>query len=292
VAICARKPQELERARAHLSHLGEVRAVACDVTQRGQVEDMVALVEEELGPIDVLVNNAGIVQAGPHEHMTLDDYESAMAVHFWAMLHTTRAVLPGMRERGGGHIINLTSIGGRVSVPHMLPYCASKYAAVGYSRGLHAELAPQGIRVTTVCPLTMRTGSPRQGVFTGQPEAEFTWFLLTDSLPGLSMSARVAARRIVTAAARNKAEVMISLPAWAAATVVNLAPNLAARLLGLVAGFMPKPPPGPPVHRKGSELEHRLPPLVQKLAVLTRRAERRNNEVPRRAPAATPEPLH
>ena len=151
LAICARSAADLERARADLAARGaQVMAVPCDVTDRAQVNEMVALVRERFGPVEVLVNNAGIIQVGPIEVMTLADYEEAMRTHFWGPLYTTLAVLPDMRRRRDGRVVNISSIGGKISVPHLVPYSASKFALVGLSEGLRAELRTDNIFVTTV----------------------------------------------------------------------------------------------------------------------------------------------
>jgi NAD(P)-dependent dehydrogenase (short-subunit alcohol dehydrogenase family) len=177
VAICARDEAELERARRDLlRHGGTVLAIPCDVTDQNQVRTMVQAVLSHWRRVDVLINNAGTIQVGPAEHMTLEDYETAMRVHFWGPLYTTLAVLPDMRRRRQGRIVNISSIGGKVSVPHLLPYSASKFALVGFSAGLRAELAKDGIVVTTVCPGLMRTGSPHRAFFKGQHRAEHAWF--------------------------------------------------------------------------------------------------------------------
>ena len=94
----------------------------------------------------MLVNNAGIIQVGPLEHMTIDDFEEAMATHFWGPLFTILAALPHMRGRGGRRIVNISSIGGKIAVPHLLPYTASKFALTGLSEGLRAELAGRASR--------------------------------------------------------------------------------------------------------------------------------------------------
>src|SRR5439155_20405206 len=148
--------------------------------------EMVAVIEQRLGPTDVLVNNAGIIGIGPVDHMTLDDFQKAMAGNFYSALHCTLAVLPGMRGRRRGRIVNITSIGGKVSVPHLLPYSTSKFALVGLSEGLRAELAKDGITVTTVIPGLMRTGSPRQAEVKGQVEEELAWFSTSAASPLVS----------------------------------------------------------------------------------------------------------
>src|SRR5262249_21748751 len=158
-------------------------AVPCDVTDRKQADALVATVLARWRPIDVLVNNAGTICVGPQETMTEEDYREAMQTNFWGPLHMIEAVLPGMRQRRSGRIVNIASIGGKVSVPHLLPYSASKFALVGLSEGLRAELAKDGILVTTVCPGLMRTGSPRNATFKGQNTAEYAWFSISDSLP-------------------------------------------------------------------------------------------------------------
>jgi NAD(P)-dependent dehydrogenase (short-subunit alcohol dehydrogenase family) len=279
VVICARDALEVERARVELArHGGEVLGVPCDITERAQVEEMLTLVEERFGPVEVLVNNAGIIHVGPMEAMTLDDYEQAMGTHFWAPLQLTLSVLPGMRERGKGHVINISSIGGRISIPHLLPYTASKYALVGLSRGLRAELSKYGVQVTTVTPGLMRTGSPPNASFTGDASAEYLWFILGDSIPVLSLRARRAARRILQSAALGRAEVSLFLVPWLAMTLYNLAPGVGSRLSSLVDRLLPHAPVGPPERRHGTELK--LPRMVERLVVLTRRAALRNNEVP------------
>ena len=132
--------------------------------------------------------------------MTYDDYQQAMNVHFWGALHCTEAVLPDMRRRQCGRIVNIASIGGLIAVPHLAPYSASKFALVGYSDALRAEVAKDGIRVTTVCPGLMRTGSAINALMKGRHDAEFAWFAALSSMPVVSISANRAARKIVEAA--------------------------------------------------------------------------------------------
>jgi NAD(P)-dependent dehydrogenase (short-subunit alcohol dehydrogenase family) len=242
VAICARDANELARAKADLEHRGgEVFTMTCDVTDRDDIQRLVATVRDELGPIDVLVNNAGVIDVGPMEHMTLADYDRAMATHFWGPLNLTLAVLPEMRARGEGRIVNITSIGGKMAVPHLLPYTASKFALVGLSEGMRAELAKDGIRVTTVVPGLMRTGSPPNATFKGRHRDEYRWFAIGDSLPITSMQAERAARKIITALRHDDPEVVLSVQAKLAVALHALAPSFTQRLLGLVNRFLPGP---------------------------------------------------
>ena len=158
VALLARNREELMRAKEQLGEDDNVLTIACDVAERALVRQAVEIVAHHFGRIDMLINNAGIIQVGPLQHMTYGDYHHAMNVHFWGALHCTEAVLPYMRQRRCGRIVNIASIGGLIAVPHLAPYSASKFALVGYSDAVRAEVAKDGIRVTTVCPGLMRTG--------------------------------------------------------------------------------------------------------------------------------------
>jgi NAD(P)-dependent dehydrogenase (short-subunit alcohol dehydrogenase family) len=240
LTLAARDPATLERARAGLAADGaEVLAVPCDVGDRARVEELARAAVERFGPVDVLVNNAGIIQVGPLETMTPDDFEEALRVHFWGPLYATLAVLPAMRERRQGRIVNISSIGGKLSVPHLLPYAASKFALTGLSEGLRAELARDGVAVTTVCPGLMRTGSPRNAFFKGRHRAEYAWFSLGDALPISSMGADRAARQIVAAARRGDAELILTWQAQLAARVHGLLPGLTADILAAVTRLLP-----------------------------------------------------
>ena len=125
VVICGRDRDTLERAQRELANQRvQTLAIPCDVTDRQQVSHLVRTINQRWHRVDVVVNNAGTITVGPMEVMTQSDYDEAMNLHFWAPLYTTLAVLPGMRERGEGRIVNIASIGGKISVPHLLPYSA------------------------------------------------------------------------------------------------------------------------------------------------------------------------
>jgi short-subunit dehydrogenase len=238
---------------------------------------MVEAVRQHLGPVDVLINNAGVISVGPAETMTLEDYEDAMKTHFWGPLYAMMAVLPGMRERRAGRIVNISSIGGKVGVPHLAPYCASKFALTGLSQALHAELAKDGIKVTNACPGLMRTGSPRNAMFKGRHRAEYAWFTISDSLPFTSISAERAARQILAACKRGEAEVVLSLPAIAAARFNALFPELTSDLMKLMAYMLPGPGGVGTERVKGKDSESVLAPSV--LTTLSDQAAVRNNEI-------------
>lgn len=278
LVICARDAEELEQARALLgAHGADVLAIVCDVSDAEQVREMVFRAEDRFGGVDVLVNNAGTIQVGPLETMTAEDFESAMGAHFKGPLNTCLAVVPGMRERGDGRIVNIASIGGRVAVPHLLPYAASKFALVGFSEGLRAELARDGVFVTTVCPGLMRTGSAINALFKGRHRAEYAWFAISDSIPLLSVSADRAARRIVEACRLGKPDLVLTPAAKLAALFHGVFPGTTASLLGLTNRVLPGAARGTGTRaltgRESESLATRL--LVAKGS---RRAELRNNE--------------
>lgn len=278
VAICGRDVDSLERARASISRIGaEVIALSCDVTDPSSVQALVADVRRQFGAIDILINNAGVIEVGPAELMSLADYEEAMGTNFWGMLHPTLAVLPEMRRRRTGRIVNITSIGGKLGIPHLLPYSASKFAAMGFSQGLRAEVAADGIEVVTVVPGLMRTGSPRNAIFRGQHRSEYAWFSISDALPGLSISAESAARRIVDACRRGDAEVLFPFTTRMAAVANAVAPGITANLLGVVDRLLPGPGGHPRERRRGAESQSWLSPSW--LTRLGDRAARKFNQM-------------
>jgi NAD(P)-dependent dehydrogenase (short-subunit alcohol dehydrogenase family) len=278
VVIGARNQDELDRAFDELAARGDwVMAIPCDVTDREQVQTMVDSVLERWGRIDVLINNAGTISVGPVETMTVEDYDSAMKTHFWGPLFAIQAVLPQMRERREGRIVNIASIGGKISVPHLVPYNASKFALVGLSEGLRVELAKDGVLVTTICPGLIRTGSPRQAYFKGQHRAEYAWFSISDSLPLVSMSARQAARKIIKACKRGEAQTILSVPAKLAVALHDLFPGMTAQILSLINRMLPKSGDVGRTAVQGKDSESFLSPSW--LTALGDSAANENNEI-------------
>jgi short-subunit dehydrogenase len=278
VAILARDAQELQRAEQSLRRQGgEVLAIACDVTDQQQVENALKGVREHFGPIDILINNAGWIAVGPLETMTLDDYRHSLNIHFWAPLYTSLAVLPEMRSRRQGRIVNISSIGGKISVPHLLPYSAGKFALAGFSEGLRSEALKVGIRVTTVYPGLMRTGSPRNATFKGKHRAEYAWFSISDALPPASIDAQRAAEQIVQACRRGNATLIISIPAKLAIKFHQLFPGASAALLGVVNRLLPSPGGVGTEGKLGKDSFSAVSPSL--LTSLNEKAAIRNNEV-------------
>lgn len=244
VALVARTRADLENARERLHEWVGQRPLIFegDVTDPGSVEHVLDGVVERCGGIDVLVNDAGVMTVGPRQQMTHEAFERSLATHVWGPLHTMQTAIPLMRRRGGGRIVNIGSIGGRLAFPHLLPYTVGKFALVGLSDGMRAELAREGIRVTTVSPGLMRTGSQLNAKVTGQHRRELAWFSVLGTLPVLSMSARRAARRIVKAIENGERELTLGLPAKLAVVIQALAPELTAATMSLVNRMLPAPP--------------------------------------------------
>jgi len=277
LTLCARNEEELDAAREELPRSSvAVETLHCDVTQQAQVIECVRKAREYFGPIDVLINNAGIINVAPLEEMRLEDFEIAMRTHFYGALYMTMEVLPEMRQRGAGRIVNISSIGGKIAVPHLLPYTASKFALTGFSEGLRNELQKDGISVTTVCPGVMRTGSHLQADFKGQNELEYAWFAGLCGIPGFSVSGEAAAHSILEACARGDAELIIGMPAKLAVILQGIAPELLALVNELVNQVLPGPGGIGTESAKGYASREATPSL---LTTLPDRAAVRNNEI-------------
>jgi NAD(P)-dependent dehydrogenase (short-subunit alcohol dehydrogenase family) len=241
VSICARGEEALERARTRLVARGaDVHAFRCDVADRAQVEAWVAEATARFGRVDVLVNNAGVISVGALQTQRVEDFAEVMDIHLWGTLYPTLAVLPGMLARGEGRIANITSIGGKVSVPLLVPYSASKFAAVGLSEGLRAELAPKGVLVTTVVPGLMRTGSYLAAYFKEPQQLTYSLFTPISATPLTTISARRAARKIVNAVRHGDPELILTAHANLVVRATGLAPGTMSRVLALVARVLPE----------------------------------------------------
>src|SRR5881296_2875758 len=240
VALIARDPEELARAKADLvPRGGKVLTIECDLLDAGQIESAVQKIIDRFGKIDVLINNAGIIEVGPLEHMTREDFERAMRLHFWAPFELISQIVPEMRIWGGGRIVNISSIGGKVAVPHMASYSASKFALTGFSDAIRAELARDNIHVTTVAPGLMRTGSHVNAKFKGRQDDEFAWFAASAGAPLISMNADRAARKILAACRRGQPSLTLTFAARGAILGNALFPNLTGYIMKLASRCLP-----------------------------------------------------
>jgi short-subunit dehydrogenase len=279
IAICARSIDQLRSAKIDLEKLSanKVLAIQTDLTNREEARDMVDQVVAHYGRLDVLINNAGIVQVGPLNSMTIEDFEDAMKTNFWAAVYTIFAAMPHFEKRGAGRVVNITSIGGKIPVPHLLPYTASKFAFTGFSEGLHTELKEKNILVTTVVPHLMRTGSPRNIIVKGSYEEEYTWFKASDSAPLLSQDVRKAAQKIISGIEYGDSEIYVGLTAKLAALVHGISPSFTSTFLTLANKFLPHHDGQPTPAKKGYEIEPKL--SGSKIGLMTDVEAIRNNEL-------------
>ncbi|WP_322028417.1 oxidoreductase [Paraburkholderia sp. J76] len=148
-----------EQARRNFEALSASRALAreLDVTDFDAIAGVVAEIEASVGPVDVLVNNAGYGHEGVMEESSLPEMRRQFDVNVFGAVAMMKAVLPFMRERGRGHILNITSMGGHITMPGVSYYCGSKFALEGISEALGKEVEPLGIGVTAVAPGSFRT---------------------------------------------------------------------------------------------------------------------------------------
>jgi len=249
VVLLARDTDELDRAKSDLDRFGtEVLTIPCDLLETAQIQSAVQQALQRFGRIDILINNAGIIEVGPLAHMQFKDFDHAMRLHFWAPYILEFLIVPQMRAKGGGRIVNISSIGGRIAVPHMVPYSVSKFALTGFSDAIRAELARDKIYVTTVTPGMMRTGSEIHAKFKGDHASEYRWFNLANKLPFTSISVERAARKIVNACRRGKPTLVMPATAYFIIAANALFPSLMARVMRNVNNFLP-----PQVSQDGDE---------------------------------------
>ena len=158
-----------------------VQAVAADLTDRAQVEALVARAEEAIGPLDIIVNNAGLEFGGSFLRMSPEELEAILDVNLLATMILTREALPGMQARGRGHIVNVASLAGKSSFPYLASYCATKHGVVGFTHSLRHEYGGEPVGFSAICPgfisrvgmygrLERQVGDPPRGVGTLPPE--------------------------------------------------------------------------------------------------------------------------
>lgn len=277
VAICARDQEELDKAASQIHAFGgNIATYQCDVSDKAAVEVMIREASAAFGKIDILINNAGIIQVGPMELMRPEEYEEALNIILWGAINTTLAILPQMKARQSGTVVNIVSIGGKVSVPHLLPYSVSKFALAGFSEGLHAALKKDNIQVTTVYPGLMRTGSHHNIDVLGEKQKEFGWFSILGTHPLLSVNAERAAATIINAFREGKAEIIIGFPAKALIRLHVLFPEFIAAMSSLINYLLPDAVGSKGDKAKGYESYSKYAPSI--LTTLGDKAAVANNE--------------
>ncbi|MFA0962306.1 SDR family NAD(P)-dependent oxidoreductase [Roseivirga sp. BDSF3-8] len=279
IAICARDEEELEAAHHQLRAHGawDVLTIQCDITRATDISNAVEKVSNYFHGLDVLINNAGQILVGPQENMSIKDYQELMKIHFYAPLRFMQAAIPLMEEQGEGRIINISSIGGKISFPHLLPYSTSKFALTALSEGMYTSLRKKNIIVTTACPGLMRTGSPRNSRVKGDYEKEYRWFKISDSLPVLSANAEKAAAKILKACRRGTPEIILTLPARLANFVYGISPSLMLRMFEYADSHMLPEGDGNSASSYGYETKYEKERTAW--TRLTDEAARKNNEM-------------
>ncbi|HYP74342.1 MAG TPA: SDR family NAD(P)-dependent oxidoreductase [Polyangiaceae bacterium] len=256
VAICARYEAELARAAAELRGLAEsiedasgghprVVTLRADVTQAHAANALIESAIRQLGCVDVLVNCAVDITIGPLEALTAEDYEQAFRGIFFAVYHPTMAVLPHMKARSFGRIVNVTSVAGKAPIPHNGTYVTGKFATTGFSAVCAAELRKYGIRVSTVLPPPLRNGAWLNASYKGLADQELCWFARALQSPLTSADPERAARAIVEAARWGDVERMVTPTSFLQARLHALWPSLSVALAAFLdARWMPASPPG------------------------------------------------
>jgi NAD(P)-dependent dehydrogenase (short-subunit alcohol dehydrogenase family) len=277
VVLIARDPDELARAKADLTRRGgTVLTIQCDLLDSGQIQSAVRQIIDRFGKIDILINSAGIIEVGPLEHMTREDFERTMRLHFWAPYELVSRIVPEMRTWGGGRIVNISSIGGKVAVPHLAPYSVSKFALTGFSDAIRAEFARDNIHVTTVAPGMMRTGSHVNAKFKGDHDIEFAWFATAAGAPLISMNADRAARKILAACRRGQPSLTLTMAARGAIVGNALFPNLTGYMMKIINRLLPGAAgEAGGESRAGAHVRRLTPSWLTRLAD---RATQKNNE--------------
>lgn len=171
--LAARREEPLAQVAQEVQNLGRTAlSVSCDVKDPQQVNTLVDKAIAQYGNIDVLVNNAGIYISGPVEQFSLEDWHQAIDTNLWGYIHTIHALLPHMIARSSGTIVNLASIGGKVPIPYLVPYCTSKFAVNGLTEAMHSELKPKGIHVCGIYPNVIRSSLMERAIFRGKDEED------------------------------------------------------------------------------------------------------------------------
>ncbi len=275
IAICARTEDQLKKAESELQVIGaQVLAIIVDLRDQNQAVEMIKTVESHFGGIDVVINNAGVMVVGPENVMEVSDYRQVMESNLWSALYTVKAVVPYFKMQGHGRIVNICSIGGKIAVPHMLPYSVSKFAMVGLSQGLSAELRKDNIHVTTVIPNLMRTGSPRNVSVKGDHEGEYAWFKIADSLPFVSQDSRQAAEQIIAALENGDRQLTLTWTAQLISAINGVTPGAITLLAEVANRFLPES--DNKTTKKGFESESDA--TMGKIGALTDAAAENNNQ--------------
>lgn len=290
--MAARDADELRRGAEWVEERtgATVSTAVCDVRDRDAVDAMVQQADSRQGGLDVVIANAGVIQVAPVASIDSGAFEDAMATIFGGTVNTAMAALPRLyRSDSGGRLCLIGSVGGLLTVPHLLPYSCAKAAVGALGEGLRAETADKNVSVTTVHPGLMRTGSHLQAEFGDRTSKEFAWFSALAGAPVVSMDAERAAERILRALERRRTRLVLTPAARAASIAHGVAPATVTRLSGLAARVLPDAPGGEGAEGtaergtvQGHHIDRPAHTLTEKVrgwgSVLNDRAARRYNQ--------------
>jgi len=200
LVLVARRKEKLEQVEQKLSKYSIKTLIqVCDVSDKQQVKQMSEKVIETFSKIDILVNNAGFVIYGKVEELSIEDIESQMKTNYFGTINCTKHFLPYFLKQNSGHMINVASVGGSFGVPGIASYCATKFAMLGFSEGLHHELHGTNVGITVVSPIMVRTS-----LFDHPSFKNFT-----KHATGISLSAETVANAIIKASDSSKLEIVV-----------------------------------------------------------------------------------
>ncbi len=274
VFFCARHADEVDRAEEQLDREGykNVFGLVADVAHPDGPASAVARIAAMAGPIDILVNNAGTIQVSPFVDSDETAFHECLDVFLHAPLRMSREVLPEMMAAGTGTIVNITSIGGQIPAPHLVPYNCGKAAMVALSEGMSVELDRYGVNVLTVKPGLMRTGSHRNAMFGGHAAQEYEWFSRAAIAPGLAISASSAANSICDAVAGRKRTLALGWEAKLGPLFHALMPELSHSLTSFIEKRLPSAGAEPQPMAMGDLVAPEATPLNAMLERLEKQA--------------------
>ena len=213
LALAARS---LDKLRALAASLGpDTLPLQTDMADPAQVRQMVRRTIERFGRLDILVNNAGVGMYAAVSNMLPEQFEQVVATNWMGPVYAIQSAIPYMRKQGGGQIINISSVAGKVAIPWMGAYCSTKFALNALSDSLRMELAPDHIQVLSVCPGRIETPFVRNAFRD----------VATKPLPTDGISAERVARATLRASLHGKREIVVPASNWALVAIHNLFPH-------------------------------------------------------------------
>jgi len=223
IILVSRTKEKLEQVADELKKFNVTTLVCqCDVSKKDQVKEMSRIVLEKFDSVDILVNNAGFAIYGSVSDLSIDDIESQMETNYFGMVYCTKYFLPSMLDKKSGHIVNVASVAASFGLPGIAPYCASKFAMLGFSEGLKHELKNSGVGITVVSPIMVRTNFFEHPSFEKMPKFSPT-----------SLSSKTVAKAILRAANSQRLEIIVPSLVRGAVWMKNTFPYFVNPILGM-----------------------------------------------------------